>query len=428
MRLLISGGASGGHVSAALAVAEAFRARDPDGDLLLVGRHGGVEEEMVPKTVYRLETIRVRGLDRDAPATNASLPLLLPGALRAGLRTLDGFRPDVVLGVGAYAMVPCLWAALRRGVPYVLQVSEPEGLANQMLRDGAAAACVSFPADVDRFETRHTTCTGYPVRRAFVRGTPSPRAQRLLVMGGSLGARRLNQAVWDALDHLLARFREVVHLTGTQGAAAAARLVRPGYRPISITTDVAGLMAESDLVVCRAGLGTCAELTAVGLPAVLVPGPFGGAHQEHNAAQLVGAGAAVRVGDGELTGDRLLRELDGLTPGRLGAMAAAAAAMGRPEAADGIVDVLDRAAASAVERRGRLGATVSVTAGVLRALRRRSGPVVSDDGGVQELLRQPEVPEPLPHLAVDERAEDVGEVEGLAGRPGGAGMVASLKG
>ncbi|HSR23662.1 MAG TPA: glycosyltransferase [Candidatus Eisenbacteria bacterium] len=429
MRLLISGGASGGHVSAALAVAEAFRARHPDGDILLVGRDGGVEEQMVPSAEFRLETIRVRGLDRDARGRNAVLPLVLPRALTRGLHTLDRFQPHVVLGVGAHAMVPCLWAALRRGVPYVLQVSEPGGLANQMLRRGAAAACVSFPADVDRFPTRRTVCTGYPVRRTFARRTPCLPPRRLLVMGGSLGARRLNRVVWQALDHLLQRFGEVVHLTGVRDAGEAAGHVRAGYRPIPATPSVADLMAEVDLVVCRAGLGTCAELAAVGLPAVLVPGLFGGAHQERNAAELVRAGAAVRIGDADLTASRLLHELAGLTPDRLADMARASAAMGHPDAADRIIDVLGETATAAVPTRvGRFGAAVSAAAGALDVLWGRSASVLGDKGGVQQLLGESEVPELLPHLPVDQRAEVVGEVKGVAGRLGRSGVIAAPKG
>src|SRR5215472_18891884 len=164
MRLLISGGASGGHVVAALAVAAAFRAAYPHGEVLIVGRRGGVEEIMVPEGGFPLETIHVRGWDRDSRWKNLRLPAILPPAVARGFHIVDRFRPDVALGVGAHAMVPCLLAARRRGVPYVLQVSEPAGLANRMLRSGAAAACVSFPSDAAAFPTRRTVVTGYPIR------------------------------------------------------------------------------------------------------------------------------------------------------------------------------------------------------------------------------------------------------------------------
>jgi UDP-N-acetylglucosamine--N-acetylmuramyl-(pentapeptide) pyrophosphoryl-undecaprenol N-acetylglucosamine transferase len=347
MRLLISGGGTGGHLSPALAVAHAFRAAHPGTDLLLVGRTGGLEERLVPEAGLPLETVPIRGLDRDARLRNLALPVVLPRAFARGLRVVDRFKPDVVMGVGGYVMAPAIAAARFRGVPYVLQVSEAGGLANRMFRRGAAAACVSFPGDVEAFRTRRTVLTGYPLRPGFERRTPTVPPRRLLVIGGSQGARRINRTVWGALDELLAGFEEVVHLTGAQGERGAATLVRPGYRPITFSTEMPRLLAEADLVLCRAGVGTCAELTAVGLPAVVVPGTFGGGHQEHNAAELVRAGAAVRIADAELTPDALLATLRALTPERLTAMARASAGLGRPDATGAIVRVLEEVAGSA---------------------------------------------------------------------------------
>jgi UDP-N-acetylglucosamine--N-acetylmuramyl-(pentapeptide) pyrophosphoryl-undecaprenol N-acetylglucosamine transferase len=346
MRLLISGGGTGGHVLPALAVAQAFRAEHPDGALLMLGRAGGLEEQLVPAAGFDLETVQVRGWDRDAPWKNLALPWLLPTALASALRVLDRFRPDLVLGVGGYAMAPGLAAARLRGVPYVLQVFEAGGLANRMFRRWAAAACVTFQRDLEEFETPRTVLTGYPLRPGFARRTPRVPPRSLLVMGGSQGARRLNQAVWGALDRLLARFEEVVHLTGRQGEAQAAGFLRAGYRPLPFSDEVAGLMAGADLVVSRAGVGACAELTAVGLPAILVPGSFGGGHQERNASDLVAAGAAVRIADDQLSSESLLRTIEGLDDDRLRAMARASAALGRPDAAQSVVRVLEKVAAA----------------------------------------------------------------------------------
>jgi len=340
MRLLISGGGTGGHVFPALAVAQAFRAEAPEGALLVVGRRGGPEERLVPAAGFDLETVPVRGFDRDAVWKNVALPAVLPAAFARGLWIVDRFRPDVVLGVGGYVMAPALAAARVRRIPYVLQVSEARGLANRAFRAGAAAACVTFPGDVVAFPTRRTVLTGYPLRPGFRRRTPEVPPRRLLVLGGSQGARRLNEAVWAALTGLRDRFQEVVHLTGAQGAAEGARLAGDRYRPLPFSDDVPGLMAEADLVVSRCGVGTLAEITAVGLPAIVVPGTFGGGHQEHNAAQMVAAGAAVRVGDADLTGDSLLAAIAALAPDRLRAMAAASAGLGRPDAARDIVAVV----------------------------------------------------------------------------------------
>jgi UDP-N-acetylglucosamine--N-acetylmuramyl-(pentapeptide) pyrophosphoryl-undecaprenol N-acetylglucosamine transferase len=345
MRLLIAGGGTGGHLSPALAVAQAFRAEHPDDAVLMVGRAGAPEERLVPAAGFDLETVRIQGLDRDAPWRNVALPAVLPAALSRGLGIVDRFRPDVVLGVGGYVIAPAVAAARLRGVACVLQVSEAGGLANRLFRRGAAAACVTFPGDVARFRTPRTVLTGYPLRPGFRRRSPSAPPRKLLVTGGSQGARRLNQAVWGALTGLLQRFEEVGHLTGAQGEEAGRALARPGYRPLAYSDQVPELMAEADLLLCRAGVGTCAELTAVGLPAIVVPGTFGGRHQEHNAAELVLAGAAVRVGDAELSPQRLLEVLDLLSAPQLCAMAEASAALGRPDAAQAVVKVLEEVAA-----------------------------------------------------------------------------------
>ena len=329
----------------ALAVARAISAEDPSGAILLVGKAGGPEERLVPEAGFQLATLPIRGLDRDAWARNLALPIVVPAAFSKALFLVRRFRPDVVLGVGGYAMAPAVAAARLLRIPYVLAVFEASGLANRIFRAGAAAACVSFPADVQRFVTRRTVYTGYPLRAGFETRTPAIPPRRLLVMGGSQGARRIYEAVWSSLEGLLTRFEEVVHLTGAQGEARAAELTRPGYRPLTFTPDVARLMGEADLVVCRAGVGTLAEVTAVGLPAVVVPGSFGGGHQEANAAELERAGAGVRIPDAELTGESLLATLDGLGGERLAAMAAASRALGRPAAASLIVKVLREVAA-----------------------------------------------------------------------------------
>src|SRR6266700_826019 len=168
--------------------------------------------------------------------------------------------------------------------------------------------------------------------------------RRLLITGGSQGARHINEAVWGALDQLLQRLEEVVHVAGRQGAEGVALHARPGYRGLAFADDMPALMGEADLVVSRAGVGTIAESSAVGLPMVLVPGTFGGGHQEENAKAMVDAGAAVRIADGELNPETLVATLDSLTPERLRAMARAASVLGRRDAAKRVLAVLHEVA------------------------------------------------------------------------------------
>ncbi|HEY3195005.1 MAG TPA: undecaprenyldiphospho-muramoylpentapeptide beta-N-acetylglucosaminyltransferase [Candidatus Dormibacteraeota bacterium] len=345
MRLLIAGGGTGGHLYPALAVARAFRAEAPDGALLLVGRSGGPEERLVPAAGFELETINVRGLDRDAMWKNLALPVIVPAALRAGMRVVDRFRPDVVLGMGGYVMAPAVAAARMRGIPYVLHEKDVRpGLATRFFASGAAAVCTTLPGTEKRIRARRIVQTGVPLRDGFDPRTPAMPPRKLLITGGSQGARRLNHAVWGALDELRARFEEVVHVAGRQGTAGIAEHARSGYRGLAFTDDMSGLMAKADLVVSRAGVGTIAEISAVGLPMVLVPGTFGGGHQEENAEAMVSAGAAVCIKDNELTSPTLVSTLDGLTPERLRAMAKASSAAGRRDAAQRVLAVLHEVA------------------------------------------------------------------------------------
>src|SRR6266513_5600379 len=186
MRLLIAGGGTGGHLFPALAVARAFRAEEPDGPLLLVGRAGGPEERLVPEAGFELATIRVQGLNRDAWWKNLALPAVLPAALRAGLRIVDRFKPDVVLGMGGYVMAPAVAAARMRGIPYVLHEKDVRpGLATRIFASGAAAICTTLPGTEGRLHGRRVELTGVPLREGFKQRTPEVPPRRLLVTGGS---------------------------------------------------------------------------------------------------------------------------------------------------------------------------------------------------------------------------------------------------
>ncbi len=295
----------------------------------------------MPAAGFDLATINVRGLDRDAVWKNIVLPGVIPAAMRAGLRIVDRFSPDVVLGMGGYVMAPAVAAARLRGIPYVLHEKDVRpGLATRIFAGAAAAVCVTLPGTDRRIRTRRVVLTGVPLRDGFELRTPDVPPRHLLITGGSQGARNLNQAVWSALDALCQRFEEVVHLAGRQGAEGIAQHARPRYRGLAFADDMPSLMKSADLVVSRAGVGTIAEVTAVGLPMVLVPGTFGGGHQEENAAAMVEAGAAVSIADRELTGAALVTTLDGLTTERLRAMAKASGAAGRRDAAQQVLGVL----------------------------------------------------------------------------------------
>ena len=315
--------------------------------MLLVGRAGGPEERLVPEAGFELETVRVRGLDRDAPWKNLALPILIPLALRAGLRIVDRFRPDVVLGMGGYVMAPAVAAARMRRIPYVLHEKDVRpGLATRYFAAGAAAVCTTLPGTEKRLNHGHVVLTGVPLRDGFVPRTPNVPPRVLLVTGGSQGARHINQAVWSVLDGLCARFEEVIHVAGAQGVEGIAEVrdSHDRYSGLTFSDDMPALMGRADLVVSRAGVGTIAEATAVGLPMILVPGTFGGGHQEENAKAMVEAGAAIRISDSELSGEALMRAIESLDGDRLRAMAKASAAAGRRDAAQRVLAVLHEVA------------------------------------------------------------------------------------
>src|SRR3989475_2730503 len=219
MRLLIAGGGTGGHLYPALAVARAFRAEEPDGALLLVGRKGGPEERLVPAAGFDLASVNVRGFDRDALWKNVALPAIIPPALRSGLRIVDRFQPDVVLGMGGYVMAPAVAAARIRRLPYVLHEKDVRpGLATRYFAANAAAVCTTLPGTESRLRGVRVVTTGVPLREGFQPRTPDVPPRRLLVTGGSQGARRLNQAVGSGLDGAWQRVEEVVHVAGQQGS------------------------------------------------------------------------------------------------------------------------------------------------------------------------------------------------------------------
>ena len=283
----------------------------------------------------------MRGLDRDAPWKNLALPYLIPTALRAALRIVDRFRPDVVLGMGGYVMAPAVAAARMRRIPYVLHEKDVRpGLATRYFAANAAAVCTTLPGTEQRLKDGQVVLTGVPLREGFAPRTPVVPPRRVLITGGSQGARRLNQATWSVLDQLCARYEEVIHVAGGQGADGIAANARDRYHGLAFADDMPALMSRADLIVSRAGVGTIAEAAAVGLPMVLIPGTFGGGHQEENATAMVRAGAAVRLADDDLSGETLLRTLEGLDAERLRAMAGASAAAGRRDAAQRVLAVL----------------------------------------------------------------------------------------
>lgn len=337
----------------ALALARALESRHKSVELIYLGTQAGMEAKLVPAAGLQLYTIDARAFPR-------TVSFELVGALIAGARGLWQARrlirrlqPDVVVGMGAYASVPAVLAGRMLRIPIVIHEQNAiPGVANRFLSRFADAVAVSYEESARWFSSR-VVWTGNPVREEILRIAKEqslevfsldPRRKTLLAFGGSRGARHINEAVAGAYGALRnAGGLQIIHLTGTIEFDAVKGLIdrqrKDGdtliYRPLPYLDDMGVAYSAADLVLSRAGATTIAELTARGLPALLVPYPHATArHQEENARALREAGGARMIADAELTPERLVEVLDEQLDERvLAEMGKRAKKLGRPDAA-----------------------------------------------------------------------------------------------
>ncbi len=319
-----------------------------------MGRRGGIEEEVVPRTGIPFATIVAAKVDRETLWRNWPLPVLLPRALWQAWRVIGRFQPDVVLGTGGYVSAPLVLAAAGKRVPVVLQEQNyVPGRATRLLARFATVVATAYPESGTYLDGRRTVVTGTPVRPEFERPRADfpQRPRLLLTLGGSQGAHRINQALAAALPRLLAATDLIVsHQTGRRDIAAMQRIAASlgrgdRYRPFAFAEDLPARLRASDLVLSRAGASTLSEVSAVGVPMILIPGAFAGGHQVYNARPFAQSGAAVVIPDAECTGERLAAEVTALVADapRYRRMVAAMQSLGRPAAADAVVDLLREA-------------------------------------------------------------------------------------
>lgn len=364
MRIVITGGGTGGHLFPALAVHDALRARRPDASALFVGAAGGVEATILPRRGYAFRGLHAPQVSGTGLRRRLAAATRLPGTVRQALRFLREFRPQAVFGVGGYASVPTMVAAVLARVPRVIHEQNAiPGLANRTLGGMASAVAVSFPDTVRFFPAGRTQVTGNPVRAEIREGDPRSARQRLglapeaftvLVFGGSQGAHRVNGAILAALP-VLAHERtdlQFIHATGTHDLADVRRAYETGgvrARVEPFIDDMALAYQAADFVICRAGAGTVFELAAVGKPALLVPFPYAANdHQRLNAEVVVRAGGAWILLDQHCDGPRVVASVRAARekPERLAEMGRQARTLARPDAADRIVDLLEAVAAA----------------------------------------------------------------------------------
>lgn len=346
MRLVIAGGGTGGHLFPALAIARAVIALSPSSQVVFVGTNHGIEARIVPQTEFPILFITARGLRGTGLLNKVWGASELPKGVLKSIGILNEFRPHAVLGVGGYASGPTLAAAVLMRVPSAIQEQNSVmGTTNKILSRFVDRVFISWETTEPAPSQHKTIFTGNPVREDLLcAATPDTRDDKfhLLVFGGSQGARSINEAVTRHLGALAAAPSRVVvmHQTGPDSVDQVRRM----YQQAGIEADVRDFIHEmgaayrwADLVVCRAGASSLAEITALGKPAVVVPYPYAiGDHQAKNAAVLEGRAAVKVVPEEKLKNGALMEEVCSLMDDRdaLRTMAENSRCAGRPDAAE----------------------------------------------------------------------------------------------
>jgi UDP-N-acetylglucosamine--N-acetylmuramyl-(pentapeptide) pyrophosphoryl-undecaprenol N-acetylglucosamine transferase len=353
LRVVIAGGGTGGHLYPGIAVARELLRKMPDATVTFAGTARGIESRVVPREGFALDVLRSAGLKGTSLAARARGVGLLPLSGMDAWRILSRRRPHIVLGVGGYSSGPVVAAAALRGIPtMLLEQNAVPGLTNRLLARVVSAAAVTFESTVSFFG-RRAFVAGNPIRQEFLAaapGEPGPRrasgdaAPRILIFGGSQGAHAINMAMVAAAPRLAARHMALTHQTGERDLET----VRDAYRNAGVEARVEPFLYEmdremraADLVICRAGATTIAELTAAGKAAVLIPLPTAADdHQRRNAEVLAQAGAAEMIEQKDLTGDAIATRIAALVSdsARRERMATVARSLARPDAARVIVE------------------------------------------------------------------------------------------
>jgi len=354
MRCVIAGGGTGGHLFPGMAIAEAFVDREKGNDVLFIGTEKGIEARILPGGKFPLKTIRAKPIQGKSPLEKMKAIWDLPMAVSEARTILREFQPQLVLGVGGYASGPALLAASLLGIKRAIQEQNVmPGMTNRILKWFSHRIFVSFEESKKYFPRTKTLLTGNPIRKEFLAALTEDKARgekkdrfTLLIFGGSAGAHRINRAMIEALGDLqgMKSSLKIIHQTGKEDFSFVSReyrekgfdaLVKPFFEDLPVYYRLA------DLVVCRSGAGTVAELAVCGKAALLIPYPYAAHdHQLINARKLVDVGAARMILDQELNGKIMAQVILHLHdhPEERSKMEEAIQRLARPRAAEEIVD------------------------------------------------------------------------------------------
>ncbi len=313
---MIAGGGTGGHVFPAIAIARALQRKKPDTDILFVGARGKMEMQKVPEAGYKIIGLNISGMNRSSWLKNVALPFKVISSILQAKKIIKNFQPDVVVGVGGYASFPVLNSAQSRGIPTVVQEQNSyAGKTNMLLGKKASKICVAVKGMELFFPKNRIVLTGNPVRKSIVNGRGSrekalkkfglnPDLKTVFIVGGSLGARSVNEALLNNLQAVTDAGIQLIWQTGNYSYEKVSEAVK-GYedkiKVLAFITEIEQAYAATDIVISRAGALALSELSVVGKPVVFVPFPFAAEdHQTINAQSFVKKEAAFMVSDREV--------------------------------------------------------------------------------------------------------------------------------
>ena len=359
MKIIVSGGGTGGHIYPALTLIDAIKNKRPDAEFLYVGTEKGLEADIVPKAGINFVALKLEGgLERRFTLENISRAANAIWSIKSAADIVKNFKPSVVVGTGGYVCGPILLAASLMKVPTLIQEQNAvAGVTNKILSKFVKKIAVGTKDALKNFPSDKTVYTGNPIRKEVLLAKKSDGLEEfdfsddkpiVLISGGSRGARSINDAMIDVLKSAAQKnSAQFLHVTGKGEFESVIKKLSdvdaPNIRVVPYLYNMPTAMAMADLAIFRAGATGLAELTARGVPSILIPYPFAAEnHQEFNARSLVEAGAAKMILNKDLTAEILSATLDELlsSPEKLKSMAAASLSLGKPNAADEIADLI----------------------------------------------------------------------------------------
>ncbi len=334
MKIILTGGGTGGHIYPALAIASELKTRLPDVNLLYVGTARGLESKIVPRSGIPFKTVDITGIDRSSMLKSGKTLLKFPGSFLQAREIIKEFKPDIIVGTGGYVSFPVVFSGTFMDVKTVIHEQNAfPGLANRNLAKRVDCVLLTFPEAGQYLSAKKAKVTGLPVRPQILamhelikQSRPASDGFTLLAFGGSLGSQSINEAMIPMIDRFRNTEMNIIWITGESNYEEMTRALNKrldvktmkcGLEMVAYKYDMEKALAAANLAVCRAGASTVSELELLGLPAILVPYPYAAEnHQEKNARALVAKGAAEMVIDEFLDGDSLYKIVDRLSKDR----------------------------------------------------------------------------------------------------------------